>query len=326
MNKKKFLAILVSFLIVTIRSYSASSHQALRVTSPANAWIGTYICSPDGSFLCDKNDLQVILNVMYLAYQRSYVTLCAQEKACASLDISWHVFQNILQTRRNPSKDISYSIDKEAFAIAMNNLFDMQEMHLHIGTTYSKALDAVMSGDLLSNKHLLDGIKELRNQARVAIVHSLTDVNEYINALLHTRNNNIDEQVKAIVNCVDEYSNGVRNNLLVADYLWSLVPYLAVNSFVKADNLTVTMSEQWWKALMQMISISNFIWRSVETARGNLYLEYYNALYAIALNNNCSDRLAILFDEKGLNYGATELRYLPEPQNLSPIVSEAKNY
>lgn len=319
MNKAFCFLVFVGFSVSQKEAIAHALPVDQQLKSSIGSWIGSYIKSPDGTLLCSKKDLQIVLNIIYLSYERSYMTLAAQEQATASLDLAWHVFHNILQTRRNPSKEISFSIDREEFTRSMNTLFDMQAMHIHVGCTYAKAVDLVMNNTLLSDKHLLEGIKELRKQSRVAIVRSLTDVNEYVDALLHTRSNNIYEQVKAMVNYVDEYSCGVKKNLLIADYLWGLVPYLAVNSFVKADNLTVIMSEQWWKTLMQMVSISNFIWRSVETARTTLYLEYYKALYTIATTNNCSDILEVIFDEKGIVTDSSDIRYLPEPQKLSSL-------
>lgn len=323
MSVNKFLCILVLIgsHIVSSANCSDTSKIDPQLKSSIDVWVNSYVKSANGLLLCSKKDLQLMLNILYVSYERSYITIKAQENAVSSLDVAWHVFQNILQTRRNPSKEVPYYTDREAFMNSMNTLFDMQEMHLHIGSTYAHALDLVMNGALLTDKNLLEGIKKLREQSRRAIVHSLTDVNEYVDALLHTRSNNIDEQVKSMVNYVDEYSEGIKKNLLIADYLWSLVPYLGVNSFVKADDLTVTMSEQWWKTLMQMVSISNFIWRSVETARATLYLEYYKALYAIALNNDCSDYLTVMFDEKGVIANTTERQLLPEPQKLPGSLS-----
>ena len=292
--------------IVSICSISLISSILASDTINPHSWIKTYICDKNDTLLVDTQDLQALLNLLYLSYARSSITLDAQDGGLQALQASWQAFQNIIQLRMNPAKVPPYTIDADTYTNDMNDLYELQAEHSYIGTLYAAAVEKIVQGSVITDEHLKKGIKSLRDDARRSIANSLSDVREYLDTILHTRNdkNELQEDL-------------THKSFSLGDYVWGLIPNLALNSFVKADDLTITMSEEWWKALYQLLNISNMVWKSVERARAELYLTYYKAVYLEAQSHEIDmTSMMFMFDEHGLLDFDKQQDQLPQPKTL----------
>lgn len=279
-------------------------------------WIKTYMLGSDGTLIISQQDLQVLLNVLYLSYVRSNITLEAQSDGLHALQTSWQTFQNIIQLRRNPSIELPYVIDEHTYMTDMNALYDLQIKHHRIGKMYAYAIETFLHGTLVTDAHLIKGIQEIRNDSRRSIAHALSNTREYLDTILHMciDKSNINEDS---VESSKSFANILNKSFSIGDYIWALIPNMALNSFVKTDDLTITMSEEWWKALYQLFNISNMIWKPIERARAELYLDHYKAVYLEAQSHNIDMQLmTILFDEHGLLEGSLQGDQLPDPKEL----------
>lgn len=280
-------------------------------------WIKTYIYDNKGALKISKQELQIVLNLLYFSFARSSITLDAQDDGLHALATSWQVFQNIIQLRRNPSKEIPYLIDGPTYTTDMKSLFDLQSKHYRIGQTYALALEAVVHGSLINNEHLAKGIQALRDDSRTSIVHALSNVREYLDAIFHMRSPEDELNPEGSMEGNKSYIDTLTKNFSIGDYIWALIPNLALDSFVKTDNLTITMSEEWWKALHQLLNISNMIWKSIERARAELYLEHYKTAYLEAKSHHIDvESMTIMFDEHGQIETNTQHDLLPDPSTL----------
>lgn len=294
--------------------------QPMDWSSQARDWVSSYVVSPDGALAITPADLQLVLNLLYLSYLRSQTTLLAQEQAIQSLQNTWQATQNIIQTRRNPSKETPYPHVKESIERNQSQLETLHAQHLHIGTIYATALELIINGSIISNSRLHDGIQAIRQAARRAIAHALTDVRSHLNAILNMRSSTVKKQIKKIINHVDDYiqSQTSTRSFKIADFIWGLMPEFTLKSFVKADTLTITLSDKWWTAQIQLLKLSNIIWKTLETARTQLYLDYYKAVYIAA--QQCAVRpqfLTLMFDEQGILTVENRIQSLPDPATLS---------
>jgi hypothetical protein len=138
-------------------------------------------------------------------------------------------------------------------------------------------------------------------------------VQEYLDAILHMRSEQDGIQ--------DEYKKTIipllHKNFNLGDFIWSLLPNMALDSFVKADEMTISLSEDWWQALYELISLSNMVWKPIERARAELYLEYYKTVYRTAQNNNVDmTTMKVMFNEYGILGTDQQYELLPAPDTL----------
>lgn len=307
---KHFLSIIVTLSSLTLISLSCI---ASPVNTPQTNWVNTYICDSNGTLTIRFQDLQALLNLLYFSFDRSRSNLQASDKGAQTLNEPWHAFQNVIQLRRNPSKEAPYYINKTAFVNSMDLLYDLQLEHHRIGKTYASAAECIVQGSLITNKHLKHGIADLRDEARNVIAQAVTNVQEYLDAILHMRSEQTGEQeeYKKIMGSL------LHKNFNLGDFIWSLLPNMALDSFVKADEMTISLSEDWWQALYQLISLSNMVWKPIERARAELYLEYYKTVYRTAQNNNVDMKtMMVMFNEYGILGADQQYEQLPDPDTL----------
>jgi len=273
-------------------------------------WVNSYIKDSDGSLKISRQDLKAVLNLLYLSYARSNITLTAQDDGLNAVQQSWQAFQNIIQLRRNPSKELPYAINEQTYTRDTKALYGHQKEHRQIGTIYSAAVENILHGSMIDNEQLKKGLEVLKDESRRAIIDALSNVQQYLDILSHIR----DDIKKEAFNT--EQSNG-QTRTSIGDYVLALIPNFAVNSFVQADDLTMTVSEESWKAMYQVFNISNIIWKSVERARAELYLAYYKAVYLEAESHNIDVKsMTLMFDEHGLLDGKKQRTKLPHPKTL----------
>lgn len=284
----------------------------------ARDWVNTYIISVDGSLTVSEADLQLTLNLLYLSYARSQTTLLAQEQSLIALETVWHATQNIIQTRRNPSKEIPYPAMNESWQNIIGNLEKLHNDHIRVGSTYAAALELIINGSLITDSHVKEGIQDFRHQARLAMLQALTNVKTHLNAILNMRSSTVKKHIKSIINHIDKYVQQPTKNFKITDFIWGLMPGFALKSFVKADTITIMLSEKWWNAQIQLLKLSNTIWKSLETARAHMYLDYYKATYAAARQAHVDPQIiACMFKEEGLLEPEKRTIALPDPATLT---------
>lgn len=287
-------------------------------SNQAEKWVKTYLVAPDGILVIDQSDLQVLLNLLYLSYARAWTTLSAQELTVSALEAVWQATQNIMQTRRNPSKDIAYSIDQKSFESTTAQLAFWHGEHLRIGKAYCAVLELVLNGSIIADGHVVEGIHAIRSQARRAIVQALADVRTHVQTILSMKSPTPDAQIKKVIDHIDDYIQDSTRNFNIADFVWGLMPTFILKSFVQSDVMTVMLNETWWNAHIQLLRLSNSIWRALETARAQLYLDYYKAAYNCAKKYSADSRVCTyMFDEQGLLALKKRTQQLPDPTLLT---------
>lgn len=285
-----------------------------KITPNTSLWIHTYMCNSDGSIAINQQDLQALLNLLYISFDRSRITLIAQEDGLPIMQSSWHTYQNIIKLRRNPSKYIPNSPNKATFVSQMSNLYDLQLEHRRIGKTYATAIESIVKGSLITNQQLKNGILSLRNEARKMVATALTDVKEYLDLIMQTKNGNETIGERPHYKLIRSLLN---TNFNLGDYVWALIPNLALNSFIQADDMTIDVSEEWSNGLYQLLTISNMIWKPIEKARAGLYLTYYKAIYNEAQSQAIDMKsMRFMFNEFGILDVNTRTIQLPVPSSL----------
>ena len=96
-------------------------------------------------------DLQLCANLFYFSYLRSAATIKAQDIACETMDHMWQGWQNIAQTRMNPSLDLPYPIDFSKQENLYNDFIKAQKYHNILGKTYAYAAEAAVKQDYLTD-------------------------------------------------------------------------------------------------------------------------------------------------------------------------------
>lgn len=275
-------------------SFFSNSTHTQEYNSQADAWISQSLITKNNELLVSENDLQTIINVFYLSYERSRATLQAQDQAMTILSAVWHGWQNIAQRRRNPSKKIPYpdSVDDlienyQAFAHALKS-------HEMISSCYDDFLELVLKDSGLENKLLKKSFEFVRENARTAVTHALLNVKDHIarlNSYLkqHRHMRFDDEQM------LDDLET-TRGKIF--DYIQENLPIMAFNSYVESDRLFIASSEKQWRVLLTTQELSNLIWHAVETARANYYSAYYTHLYTRMVNAGLTPRTLYAADNK----------------------------
>lgn len=302
-------------LLSTAQSFGTTPQSQLidtQIHTQAHDWIHHSIGTSD-ALLVSKHDLVIALNYFYLSYMRSHVNLKAQESATKILNSVWSGWQNIATRRRNPSKKIPYCHVKSQLNEHAQRFTSVLHDHEHFATLYDTANELIFKGNALENKLLKKNMEFVKDESRNQVTHALLDVQSHIAQLMdylqqHRRMRIDDEQVLDDL----EITRGK-----IFEYLQEHVPQMAFNSFVKADVLFLTISQNNWKALHTAQELSNIIWQAIETARSHLFYIYYDLTYEIALA--CGAQPLLMFDEQGLitTEGSQEL--LPQPRSLLAI-------
>lgn len=254
-------------------------------------WLHSYVISSHQKLSMSNEDLQLVANLLYFSFLRSAVTIEAQDIACNTLETVWQGWQNIAQTRRNPSLETPYETDYGV----QNNLFQdflqAQYFHRKIGLTYSQCAESVIKQHLL-NDRAQKAVTVLREQARVIVAKAFLDVKKTLGELYHfaadhTRNN--DTQI------------GDHNRFDLMETISTYIPSIAMQSFVEADHINTKASEQSWQVVNTINQVSKEVWHSIETARASYYLAHYNALMAIIKAHDIDQKYKrIMFDENGI--------------------------
>ena len=251
----------------------------------------------------NNQDLHLIANLLYFSFLRSAVTLEAQEIACRTLETVWQGWQNIAQTRMNPSLKAPYETDYGM----QNNLFQDfiqgQYFHRAIGLSYSHCAQAAVKQHLLTD-HAQKAVTILREQARTVVANAFLDVKKLLGDLYHfAADHTRDEGVQT-----DD-----QNRFDLMATISSYIPGLAMQSFIEAEHINIKAGEQSWQIVNTINQVSKEVWQSIETARASYYLAHYNALISVIQSHGIDQTyLHIMFDENGIIPTDKQYQLLPD--------------
>ncbi|TET06109.1 hypothetical protein E3J79_03075 [Candidatus Dependentiae bacterium] len=302
-------------------SFSTASYTHPQLEEQARSWLYRYVLTEEGSTRISHYDIQAIANLLYLSWCRSVITLEAQYKALQTVDIIWKGWQNIAQTRLDPSIDIPYAILPEQQEAIIKDFWTLAQQHRSIGITYSYAVKMILEKQILQTTFALDGVATMRNGARAVVLDSFLDVRNQLGEFFHLSNKTqsllADLQPTDIMIDLDldleEHKKGI--NLL--DYISIYIPQLALHSFVEANNTHNLVSEEGWQVLKMIQEIGNQTWKTIEEARADFYRAYYMALFNAIKQYNLPDScLLLMFNEQGIIIVHDQHQYLPESTKL----------
>lgn len=227
-----------------------------------------------------EHDLMAVINFFYNAFNRSRITLCAQDAALQHLSASWHAWQNIAQRRRNPSKKLPYPQSSSGIEHSAIEFQSYTEQHDTIASLYTVTSELIFKENILENKLLLAELEYVHELSRSTITHALLDVQSHVAELATFISKH------RAIQCDDEsepYDNDLIHTRSLLSYIKEQAPIFAFNSFVKTDNGFIKASEYNWSALVGAQEISTIIWKAIETARARFYLTYYREAYRRSL-------------------------------------------
>jgi len=305
---KKSVFFLSMLLFSSTYHTQASENKSFQIDdrpyhNKAIEWMQRYILDNNGKLLIYPKEAQLIANLIYFSFKRSYCTLVAQEATLQSLNVLWKGWQNIAQTRLNPSKEHPYHISEHEKQHPLSDFWIHHDEHLKIGKTYSHAVDQIVNGNFLLTISAKDSVINMRNQARTVVAQAITDVKQYIGQLFYTNK---------------KYPKNYKK-LNFLDYLFSYIPKLSIGSFIQANNANDTISEESWKILMKIQKVGKTTWQMIEQERASFYLAFYKAIWHIIKKLDLEDNyLNIAFDQSGPLQIDDQHKLLPKP---TPIIA-----
>jgi hypothetical protein len=275
------------FVLCVFISHSSTAHFSLDATpyqAQAQTWCSTYVCTTAGELLISEHDLITLANLCYLSCMRSYNTLTAQDASLQALSALWHGWQNITQTRLDPSHQLPYNIPTEEQAATGERFWRAQHAHHRAGLTYARAVEHIVHGNELHTAHAVRSVSELRVNARVVMAQALLDVKEYLGSIFNT------ESTKGFYD--------LWKGFCFIKHLASYTSQLALTTLASAEELNNTVSETGWSALEAVQVVGAHTWRAIEQARASFYLAHYNTIATIIQQRKL--RAPLMFDVNGL--------------------------
>jgi hypothetical protein len=257
-------------LITSFTSHIHSTHlsSSIKYEQEARDWAYNAFFSPASTI--NEEERSIILNFIYCAYWRSRATIDAQKAATAILETIWKGWQNIAQTRMNPSHKAPYCIDYKIQEEIFKKFQDAQVDHQNYRQTYDIAADYTIKGS--HSKAHSAAVTILKDRARHIIIKEFINVKKTLGDLFefacgHLRLNQ------------DETEN---LDIFRFDYLDTLTSFIptsyAAHSFIEAEKLQKTASIKTWQTLETITMVNQKIWEAVETARMEYYEAHYDAI------------------------------------------------
>ena len=288
--KASFLSLTVLFLVCSVSAHS-------KYHDDAKLWIKTYLQSEDGTLLISSSDVQMLLNLTYFSYLRSQATLSAQETGLQAITQAWHGWQNIAQTRLDPSHKLPFTVDLDAQAHMFAQFIEAQRHHRKIGRTYSHAVSIIIESEILTSTATPFAIDRMRNQARSVVLDAFTNIKQQVALLLGEKRT--DKKLK-------------RKKGFLQDAISTFLPAFALSTFLKLDACYVTSSSKTWDILENLQHASVLLYRTIEHERAAFYKAYYQALYQFAKASKLNNiYFMIAFDHAGLIAPSGQTQRLP---------------
>ncbi|CAN5129440.1 hypothetical protein BH09DEP1_BH09DEP1_2380 [soil metagenome] len=283
-KQSSFLLFLLSISFPILSTIDPHTYQ-----KDAQEWINQYI-QKDTKLLVSASDLQLIANLFYFSYLRSFETIKAQSAARKTFESLWHGWQNIAHTRMNPSLKAPHLIDLDQQQQHYSAFTKAQQDHRRVGLTYSHIAEATIKQHYLS-KDAEEAVVRLREHARTIVAHAFLDAKKIVGDLYEV----------AIEGLRDpENSPAIRFDVLetISYYL----PILSMQSFIEAEKAQLKTSEHSWQIISTMLGVNMTIWDAIETARASYYLAHYNALAQLMAKYSLEKKhWLIIVDDQGIN-------------------------
>ena len=293
MSCKKIISF---FAFVIIFKTSGVTLDSTPYQHEAKQWKNKQLVNAHG---ITHSDLQYIANLFYFSLLRSVATLAAQEAAVPALDAMWRGWQNIAQTRMNPSLSLPYQVNYHEQQQVYDFFIQAQQLHRTSGQTYAHASHTVVKENVLS-PHALSAVQEVRINARTIIMEAFLDIKKILGAAYHFASEHLRED-ESIAWQEDET---LRWDLV--DTIISHIPKLASQSFIEAEKVQTQASEKSWEIIQTIIEVNTQIWNAVETARASYYLAYYreviNLMHEQSIDKNY---LLVAFNENNMSVNFT---------------------
>lgn len=306
---------LIAFFSLPMKSY------AIDFQDQAYSWLYTYIFMQDGTARISTYDIKATVNLIYLSWCRSTITVQAQKEALQTLDIMWKGWQNISQTRLDPGVDLPYAILPEQQESAIRTFWIGALKHRSIGVTYSYAVKMILEKQIVQSLLALDGIADMRNRSRSVVLESLIDIRKQLGEFFHIKikrpEDDMQEPYNVLPTSEKRNPNEDKNCISLLDYIYAYIPHLALHSFVEANNMNNLVSEEGWLALKTIQEIGNQTWNAIEEARADFYRAYYTVLVSAIKQYGLSGLcLQLMFNQHGIIPENAQHSYLPEPTAL----------
>ena len=267
----------------------------------AQNWVASYIYNKDNGLLIPQKDLQLIANLCYFSFQRSYATLQAQQKALSLLSAVWNGWQNITHTRLDPSQETPHTISTTEKKISSIDFWYLHDKHYSVGKTYAHTVETVVNSDILITTKALSAVKKIRSESRAIVAQALINIRKLLGKLFH-------DPTKKSISC------SCKKGFELLNHLWSYIPQLALSSFLKADTLNNRMSQDGWIVLHTVQDVGTKTWKAIEEARASFYLAHCNALYTVFAQSGIkTSNRQIIFDQNGIIPKLNRSKTLPFP-------------
>ena len=255
-------------IILLFCFYAFNHAKGISVRAYANQWMKDFIVDKDGDLIIPVQEFNAIKALIKISHKRSEQTLIAQQQALQALELLWHGWQNLAQTRLNPSKQRPFAIADIDKHEVCSNFWHALEKQEYLSEKYGYITERVVHGNVLNSTRAQSAVKDFRQQARVVMLDALTDVKKHLATLyeitFNKRNDPIlDVQDPEDLTRITRFSMG--------DFLMSYIPNLVVHKFIEADKLYNSLSEEGWAILQKIQNIGNTAWHAIETARTAFY-------------------------------------------------------
>ncbi len=271
----------------------------------AKEWTNTYVISKQNKLLMNHADLQLCANFFYFAYCRSAATVKAQDIACDTLSCMWQGWQNIAQTRMNPSLEQPYVCDYAHQEILYSDFINAQNYHRVLGKAYAHAAQAAVKENYLT-EHSKNAILETRERSREVVIHAFMEVKKILGDLIDFASANLRSDWI-------EWDDPEDTRFDFLDTISQYIPYFAIKSFIELEHANTRASEQTWHILSTMCGVSKQMWDAIEMARGSYYLAHYQELSRIMHEHAINPAyMMIMFDENGIINPDMQKTPLPE--------------
>ncbi len=297
-----WLVLITSF---TSHIYSTHLSSSNRYEQEARDWAYNAFFSPSSTISEDERSM--IVNFIYCAYWRSRATIEAQKAAIGMLETVWKGWQNIAQTRMNPSLKAPHTIDYKIQEDIFNKFQTAQIDHQKYRQSYDSAAEYTFKGS--HSKAHSTAVTILKDRARHIIIKEFFDVKKTLGDLF--------EFACGHFRSTPEQDETIENNRFdYLDTLASLIPTsYAAHSFIEAEKLQTVASKQTWQTLQTITEVNQKIWNAIETARMEYYQVYYDAMIYYLEKNNFPLPF-LMFWEAGLIPSHEASSYLKLPKKI----------
>jgi len=284
---KKTLLLCVAIALITTKT---KAYDDTPYYQQALTWATKHLYNAStDTLMITQEELQLITNLCYFSLQRSLATINGQRAAHNALTHVWHGWQNIAQTRLDPSKQRPYQITQQEKEQTLAQFWSLHD-HCHlVGTIYTNAVNTIVHANILNSASALRAVQLLRESARACVAQTLVDMRSYLGTLFYDPRKSPGSEARK------------KHIPSFLDFIWDYIPKVAVYSFSEADALNNTVSEESWKALEAIQQVGSQTWLTIEQARSSFYYAHYKVLYEIMEQAHINDRYkTIMFDQYGI--------------------------